>query len=174
RSISPSILSTHCIASFAPGTADVCSTDSFIQKTLATYLADCTVLTITHRLHTVIQSDLIIVMAGGRIVESGPPYELLGLHQVVERPLMRMRSSRLVMERDIDGRLHAEDEGHLYHAGFTGQGSVYDSQRGSNRYSRVETLATLMRQMSSREALGLTEMAKRAYLSGSRRTEADK
>jgi len=38
---------------------------------------DSTVLTIAHRLHTVMDSDKILIMDAGRAVEFGTPYELL-------------------------------------------------------------------------------------------------
>lgn len=52
-------------------------TDELIQKTIRRKFADCTVLTIAHRLHTIVDSDKVLVMDGGRIVEFGRPYELL-------------------------------------------------------------------------------------------------
>ncbi|KOX72483.1 hypothetical protein WN51_01583 [Melipona quadrifasciata] len=52
-------------------------TDDLIQKTIRTRFADCTVITIAHRLHTIIDSDRIIVMDFGSIAEFGRPYELL-------------------------------------------------------------------------------------------------
>lgn len=54
-----------------------CRTDKLIQQTIRTKFADCTVLTIAHRLHTVMDSDRVLVMDTGRAVELGPPYELL-------------------------------------------------------------------------------------------------
>ncbi|XP_011149209.1 multidrug resistance-associated protein 4-like [Harpegnathos saltator] len=52
-------------------------TDSLIQNTIRTSFKECTVITIAHRLNTIIDSDRIIVMENGRIVEFGCPYELL-------------------------------------------------------------------------------------------------
>lgn len=52
-------------------------TDKLIQTTIRTQFADCTVLTIAHRLHTVMDSDRVLVMDAGRIVEYAHAYELL-------------------------------------------------------------------------------------------------
>ncbi|CAG9577085.1 unnamed protein product [Danaus chrysippus] len=52
-------------------------TDKHIQRTIRTKFADSTVLTIAHRLNTVMDYDRVIVMDKGRVVESGHPYELL-------------------------------------------------------------------------------------------------
>lgn len=52
-------------------------TDALIQKTINTEFSDCTVLTIAHRLHTVINADKILVMNGGEMVEFDHPHKLL-------------------------------------------------------------------------------------------------
>ncbi|XP_045770149.1 probable multidrug resistance-associated protein lethal(2)03659 isoform X1 [Maniola jurtina] len=52
-------------------------TDKHIQLTIRTKFADSTVLTIAHRLNTVMDYDRVIVMDKGHVVESGHPYELL-------------------------------------------------------------------------------------------------
>ncbi|KAI8123085.1 putative multidrug resistance-associated protein lethal(2)03659 [Lucilia cuprina] len=52
-------------------------TDKLIQKTIRTKFSDCTVLTIAHRLHTVMDSDRVLVMDAGQAVELGHPFELL-------------------------------------------------------------------------------------------------
>lgn len=52
-------------------------TDQLIQKTIKQQFADCTVLTIAHRLHTVIDSDRVMVLEAGRIAEFDEPKSLL-------------------------------------------------------------------------------------------------
>ncbi|XP_017087305.2 probable multidrug resistance-associated protein lethal(2)03659 [Drosophila bipectinata] len=52
-------------------------TDILIQETIQTKFAECTVLTIAHRLHTVMDNDSVLVMDAGRIVEFGAPHTLL-------------------------------------------------------------------------------------------------
>ena len=51
-------------------------TDSLIQTTLRSQLEGTSVLSIAHRLETIMHCDRVVVMDGGRAVESGPPLEL--------------------------------------------------------------------------------------------------
>ena len=51
--------------------------DKVIQKVLKKKMADCTVITIAHRLKTIVQYDRILGLQNGEVVELGDPYELL-------------------------------------------------------------------------------------------------
>eukprot|EP00050_Salpingoeca_kvevrii_P018614 m.76343 g.76343 ORF g.76343 m.76343 type:complete len:382 (+) comp8108_c0_seq4:3357-4502(+) len=52
-------------------------TDAFVQEVMRTQFVGCTVLTIAHRVETIIDSDLVILMHQGRVLEHGRPDDLL-------------------------------------------------------------------------------------------------
>lgn len=55
----------------------ICSTDGLIQQTIRDKFASCTVLTVAHRLHTIMDSDRVLVMDTGVAAEFDSPHQLL-------------------------------------------------------------------------------------------------
>ncbi|KAJ2592151.1 hypothetical protein IWW49_001186, partial [Coemansia sp. RSA 1797] len=53
------------------------ATDTIIQESIRKEFKDCTVLTIAHRLNTIIDNDMILVVDGGRLAEYDTPQNLL-------------------------------------------------------------------------------------------------
>ncbi|KAJ2778295.1 hypothetical protein H4R18_004688 [Coemansia javaensis] len=53
------------------------ATDAIIQQTIRSEFRNCTVLTIAHRLNTIIDSDMVLVVDGGRLAEYDTPENLL-------------------------------------------------------------------------------------------------
>jgi len=51
--------------------------DEFIQASIRREFADSTVLTIAHRVETIVDYDKILVLKQGHVAEFGPPSELL-------------------------------------------------------------------------------------------------
>ncbi|KAL5288615.1 ABCC4.2 family protein [Megaselia abdita] len=72
------LLSKNKILILDEATANVDpKTDRLIQTTIRTEFKDCTVITIAHRLNTIMDSDRVLVMSGGQISEIGSPRDLL-------------------------------------------------------------------------------------------------
>lgn len=61
------------------------ASDALIQETVRAAFADCTVLTIAHRLHSILESDRVLVLEGGKVKEFDMPERLLqvGVSRVV-------------------------------------------------------------------------------------------
>lgn len=51
--------------------------DTLVQNTLATAFADCTIITVAHRLQTIMNSHKILVLDAGNLVEFDSPANLL-------------------------------------------------------------------------------------------------
>ncbi|KAJ1920790.1 hypothetical protein LPJ71_001377 [Coemansia sp. S17] len=72
------IMRKHKVLILDEATADVDQeTDRKMQELIRSEFSDSTVLTIAHRLDTIMNSDRIIVMEKGEIAEIGPPQELI-------------------------------------------------------------------------------------------------
>ncbi|XP_036965888.1 multidrug resistance-associated protein 4-like isoform X3 [Acanthopagrus latus] len=83
-------------------------TDSLIQQTIRDKFHECTVLTIAHRLNTIIDCDRILVLAAGRIQEYDQPYVLLqnqdGLfYQMVQQTGRAEAASLLHTAKQVSG-----------------------------------------------------------------------
>ncbi|KAM7180183.1 multidrug resistance-associated protein 1-like isoform 2-T2 [Macrochelys suwanniensis] len=52
-------------------------TDNLVQSTIRKEFHNCTVLTIAHRLHTIMDSERVLVLGSGRIIEFDTPHNLL-------------------------------------------------------------------------------------------------
>jgi len=51
--------------------------DKMIQEIIRTEFSSCTLLVIAHRLDTILDSDMILVMSDGKVAEYAPPKQLL-------------------------------------------------------------------------------------------------
>ena len=69
-------------------------TDAKIQTMIRTAFAGCTILVIAHRINTISDSDHILVLGDGTLLESGPPAVLLQDPQ--------SHYPRIVAETDLD------------------------------------------------------------------------
>lgn len=63
-------------------------TDALIQTTIRDKFKDYTVITVAHRLHTVMDSDRILVMEAGCAKEYDTPYNLLKMENGILRGMV--------------------------------------------------------------------------------------
>ncbi|KMS99857.1 hypothetical protein BVRB_1g017090 [Beta vulgaris subsp. vulgaris] len=70
------------------------ATDGVIQKIISHEFRDRTIVTIAHRIHTVVDSDLVLVLSDGRIAEYDTPSKLLEREDSFFSRLIREYSTR--------------------------------------------------------------------------------
>nr|CAH8830168.1 unnamed protein product [Trichobilharzia regenti] len=109
-------------------------TDAVIQHTLRNVFKDCTVLTVAHRLRTVIDSEMLVVMEGGEVVESDHPHILLN-------PNLAKADKR------------------DYELGIKNLPTSNDIQITSNGF-----LANLVKQCGPTESANLVQIARKSYI----------
>ncbi len=54
-------------------------TDATVQRVVREEFVDCTVLTVAHRMSSILDSDVVVVLEEGKVVEFGTPEDLLSL-----------------------------------------------------------------------------------------------
>ncbi|XP_060065904.1 ATP-binding cassette sub-family C member 5-like [Ylistrum balloti] len=74
------------------------STDAKIQQTIRDSFSDCTVLTIAHRLNTVLHCDLILIMEAGEILETGHPHNLMANPHSVFNKMIRAQTVKTTLQ----------------------------------------------------------------------------
>eukprot|EP01012_Entosiphon_sulcatum_P039249 TRINITY_DN5158_c0_g1_i1.p1 TRINITY_DN5158_c0_g1~~TRINITY_DN5158_c0_g1_i1.p1 ORF type:complete len:1108 (-),score=272.71 TRINITY_DN5158_c0_g1_i1:253-3093(-) len=84
-------------------------TDRLIQQTLRTAFTRCTVLTIAHRLHTVMDYDKIVVMDSGRVSEYDTPAALLARRGSLYEMVAAMGDQQLRQLTAIANGIRPED-----------------------------------------------------------------
>ncbi|OCH88609.1 P-loop containing nucleoside triphosphate hydrolase protein [Obba rivulosa] len=79
-------------------------TDATIQKSLRQELkSDVTVLTVAHRLRTIMDADQILVLDAGRMIEYGPPNQLLSNEKSKFRALVEESSDKAELYAMVSG-----------------------------------------------------------------------
>ncbi|PWY88307.1 multidrug resistance-associated protein [Aspergillus heteromorphus CBS 117.55] len=67
-------------------------TDATVQTVIREAFRDCTVIMVAHRIHTLLDMDLVAVMDGGRLVEVGAPRDLLERPEGAFARLLRLEA----------------------------------------------------------------------------------
>ncbi|XP_074592764.1 ABC transporter C family member 10 [Curcuma longa] len=65
------------------------ATDAILQKTIRTEFADCTVITVAHRIPTVMDCDMVLAISDGNLVEFDEPMKLMKTEGSLFRELVK-------------------------------------------------------------------------------------
>lgn len=82
------------------------ASDAMVQRVLRTEFADRTVVTIAHRLDTIIDSDRVLIMDQGKVAEFAPPHELLASPDSIFSQLCRQTGGQYEQLRAAAQRHH--------------------------------------------------------------------
>lgn len=80
-------------------------TDSIVQKTIRDIFNDCTIITIAHRLHTILDSDRILVLELGKVKELDSPTNLIANPESAFASLVRdagLDTSSILRQKRMD------------------------------------------------------------------------
>lgn len=134
--------------------------DEKIQQTLRDEMSHCTILTVAHRLHTVMKSDRIFVMDNGRVAESGRPKDLLRraslLSALVDEtgPSTAAHLRQMAMDENEPrrfGETKYKNEGtvHSQNEWVKGNAKRLDMSREMHHESIGETIRSTMKELYS-------------------------
>ena len=103
--IARALLSKNKVLLLDEPTANVdMETDKLVQEVVRSYFKECTVLTIAHRMETIIDSDLVVVISGGEAVEVGHPFKLLAEDESDTRIRAKTEFARIVSKTELRWR----------------------------------------------------------------------
>ncbi|KAK9099160.1 hypothetical protein Syun_026205 [Stephania yunnanensis] len=69
------------------------ATDATLQRVIREEFSNCTVITVAHRVPTVIDSDMVMVLSYGKLVEYDDPSKLMGIHSFFSKLVAEYWSS---------------------------------------------------------------------------------
>ncbi|XP_035217642.1 multidrug resistance-associated protein 4-like isoform X2 [Stegodyphus dumicola] len=105
------------------------NTDSLIQETIRDRFAHCTVLTIAHRLHTIMDSDRVLVLDAGEVKEFDEPYTLLQNRNSLFSHMVQMTGPGMAQQlREVARVAHLKGTGMKKDTG----GSVFGGPGGDD------------------------------------------
>ncbi|XP_055936124.1 ATP-binding cassette sub-family C member 4-like isoform X2 [Argiope bruennichi] len=111
------------------------NTDSLIQETIRDRFAHCTVLTIAHRLHTIMDSDRVLVLDAGEVKEFDSPFVLLQNRNSLFSHMVQMTGPGMAQQlREVARNAYLKNAANTKKEGSIGPGDEYIEMNGSARH----------------------------------------